>query len=49
MINYHPILSDAVSPVILAIPAVILLVVIAALTFGILWLIAYIRKRNQNQ
>ena len=49
MINNVSVLLDAVSPIILVIPAVILLVVIAAVTFGILWLIAYIRKRNQNQ
>lgn len=43
------ILADAVSPIVLVIPAVILLIIIAAATFGILWLIAYIRKRNQTK
>jgi hypothetical protein len=47
--NSFLILTDAVSPVILLIPAIVLLLIIAAVTFGILWLIAYIRKRNQNQ
>jgi len=42
-------LLDAVSPIILAIPFLILLAVIAAATFGILCLIAYIRKRNQDK
>jgi Flp pilus assembly protein TadB len=40
---------DAVSPVVLAIPLIILLVAIAITTFGILWLIAYIRKRNADK
>lgn len=40
---------DAVSPVVLAIPLIILLVTIAITTFGILWLIAYIRKRNADK
>lgn len=42
-------LTDAVSPVVLAIPAILLLAVIAVATFGILWLIAYIRKRKQQK
>jgi hypothetical protein len=41
-------LMDAVSPIVLVLPAFILLIIIAAVTFGILWLIAYIRKRNKN-
>lgn len=40
-------LSDAASPILLAIPAILLLAIIAVVTFGILWLIAYIRKRKQ--
>ncbi len=44
-----PFLLDAVSPIILVIPLIIFLVVIALTTFGILWFIAYIRRRNQNK
>ncbi len=40
---------DAVSPIILAIPALLLIVLIAVITFGILYLIAYIRKRKNKQ
>lgn len=47
MVNYS-ILLDAVSPAVLAIPLIILLAVIAAATFGILWLIAYLKKRNKK-
>ena len=42
-------LLDAVSPIILAVPILLLLVAIAAATFGILWLIAYLRKRKENR
>ena len=41
-------LMDAVSPIVLVLTAFILLIIIAAVTFGIIWLIAYIRKRNKN-
>lgn len=47
MINYY-ILLDAVSPIVLAIPFLILLAVIAATTLGVLWLIAYLKKRNKK-
>lgn len=47
MINYS-ILLDAVAPIVLAIPFIVLLAVIAAATFGILWLIAYLKKRNKK-
>ena len=43
-----PIMLDAVSPIVLVIPLIILLIVVAASTFGILWLIAYIRKKNKQ-
>lgn len=42
------ILLDAVSPMVLAIPFLVLLAIIAVATFGILWLIAYIRKRKTD-
>gem|GEM_PF-3699001 len=44
-----PILLDAVSPIVLVIPFVILLGVISISTFLILWLIAYIRKRKSRK
>lgn len=47
--NNLSIMLDAVSPIVLAIPFIILLAVIAASTFGILWLIAYIRKRKTEK
>ncbi|MFN8294659.1 MAG: hypothetical protein U0T69_00605 [Chitinophagales bacterium] len=47
--NNTDLLLDAVSPLVLAIPLIILLAVIAITTFGILWLIAYIRKRNADK
>lgn len=43
------VLLDAVSPIVLAIPFIILLVVIAIAAYGILWLIAYIKKRKTNK
>lgn len=46
---HHTVLLDAVSPVVLLIPFVVLLAVVAAATFGILCLIAYIRKRNADK
>jgi len=42
-------LLDAVSPIILAVPILLLLAAIAAATLGILWLIAYLRKRKENR
>lgn len=47
MINYS-ILLDAVSPVVLAIPFLILLAIIATSTFVVLWLISYLKKRNKK-
>ncbi|HRH57099.1 MAG TPA: hypothetical protein PLS10_05560 [Chitinophagales bacterium] len=47
--TYIGLFLDAVSPIVLAIPLIILLAVIAITTFGILWLIAYIRKRNADK
>jgi len=44
--SHNIILLDAVSPLVLAIPMVILLAVIAVAAFGILWLIKYIRRKN---
>ena len=47
MNKYH-ILLDAVSPIVLAIPFLILLAIVAAATLGILLLISYLRKRNKK-
>ncbi len=43
------ILLDAVSPIVLVIPAVVLLILVSVSTFCILWLIAYIRKRKTDR
>jgi uncharacterized membrane protein HdeD (DUF308 family) len=38
-----------VSPFVLVIPIIALLAAIAIITFGILWLIAYLRKRKEQK
>jgi len=49
MNSFSYIFLDAVSPLLLAIPFLLLLVIIAGAGFVILWLVAYIRKRKNRR